>query len=192
MSGPPVQQYIPPSPYSQTQPPPEKKGMTTAAVVILIIVVMIVIGIIALAFIFSLVADIDGDPWEETREFETEVHIEDGGHFRFLLSDSWGDELEVNLTIGLLNGSKFDVYIMDGQQYWNAYGNESTGAFSALFSWNNVSAVRDMVTIESLNDDYFLIVDNVEMSHVPGSAIPEGPVHAEIILEITSRFSNEW
>ncbi|MCJ2541270.1 MAG: hypothetical protein LN414_08380, partial [Candidatus Thermoplasmatota archaeon] len=67
-----------------------------------------------------------------------------------------------------------------------------TGAFSALFSWNNVSAVRDSVTIESLNDDYFLIVDNVEMSHVPGSAIPEGPVHAEIILEITSRFSNEW
>lgn len=192
MSGPPVQQYIPPSPYSQPGPPPEKKGMTTATVVILIIVVMIVIGIIALAFIFSLVSNIDGDPWEETREFETEVHIEDGGHFRFLLSDSWEDELEVDLTIGLLNGSKFDVYIMDGQQYWNAYGNESTGAFSAQISWNNVSAVRDLVTIERLDTDYFLIIDNMEMSHVPGNAKPEGPVHAEVFLEITSKFSSEW
>ncbi len=166
--------------------------MTTATVVILIVVVMVVIGIIALAFIFSLVENIDGDPWEETRDFETEVHIEDGGHFRFLLSDSWEDELEVNLTIGLLNGSKFDVYIMDGQQYWNAYGNQSTGAFSAQFSWNNVSAVRDSVTIERLDADYFIVIDNMEMSHVPGNAKPEGPVHAEVILEITSRFDNVW
>jgi hypothetical protein len=191
MSGPPVQQYVPPSPYSQPSHEARsgKKGPSTALVVILIIVIFVVLGILGMVFLFSLVANLDGEPWENSREFETEVHIEDGGHFRYLLSDAWEDELEVNMTLGLLNGSRFDVYIMDRQQYMNAYGNESTGAFSALFSWQNVSAVRDLVTMERRDVEYYIIIDNMDMAHVPGSATPEGPIHVEMFLEITSRFN---
>jgi len=194
MTDDPVQHYIPPSPYIQPQPhqPPPKKGMSTAAIVILIIVVMVVIGIIAVAVMFAMVSNIGGEPWEETRNFETEVHIEDGGHFRYLLSNTWEDEMVVNFTIGHINGSSYDVYIMDGGQYDNAYGNQSTGAFSAMFSWQDVSNVMGSAVIDSPEGPYYLVVDNVDMSHVPGSATPDGPIHVEVDLDITSRFEDVW
>jgi hypothetical protein len=185
----PVQHYVPQSPYYQTQgqPPPERKGMSTAMGVILIIVVLVVIGILGLAFMYSLVSDL-GDPWEDTRRFQDDVYIKEDGHFRVLLSDSWEDELVVNLTIGLLNGSRYDVYIMNSFQYENAYGNTSTGAFSSLFEWQNVTSVTDSITLEMPQDVVYLVVDNEDMPHVPGSAAPEDTIHVELDLEITSRY----
>ncbi len=162
--------------------------MGTAMVVVLIVVVMIIIGIIAIAIMFTLIADIGGDGWEDTRRFSTDVIIDEGGHFRFLLSDNWESELVVNMSLVRLNGSRYDVYIMDLNQYENAYGNQSTGAFSALAKWQNVTTFADSVSLDDPQDAIYLVIDNVDMPHVPGNAVPVGPVHVEIELEITSRY----
>ena len=52
---------------------------------------------------------------------------------------------------------------------------------------DNQSSV--IINIKGINTGF---IDNKEMSHVPGNAKPEGPIHVEVDLEITSRFSNEW
>ena len=136
MSGLPVQQYVPPSPYPHPPPgQPEKKGTPTAVVIVAIIVVMVVIGIIGVAVMFAMLGDIGGNGWEDSRDFSTDVLIEDGGHFRFLLSDNWEDELVVNMSLRQLNGTRYDVYVMDDNQYENAYGNQSTGSFSTMARW---------------------------------------------------------
>ena len=166
--------------------------MASSTILIIVIIIVVAVVIIGSVVFFAMIANIGGEPWEETRNFETDVHIEEGGHFRYLLSDSWEDEMIMNFTVGLINGSNYDVYIMDAMQYENAYGNQSTGAFSALFSWQDVANAMDFAVIEEPQGPYYLVVDNVEMSHVPGSAIPEGPIHVELELEITSRFDASW
>ncbi len=162
--------------------------MSTAVVVVIIIVVMIVLAIGAFAFMIFIIGDIAGNGWEDTRTFSTDVIIEDGGHFRYLLSDNSEDELVINLSLRQLNGSRYDVYIMDNNQYENAYGNESTGAFSALLRWQNVSTFADSVSLEDPGGPIWMVVDNVQMPHVPGNAVPQGPIHVEMDLEMTSRY----
>jgi hypothetical protein len=190
MSGPPVQQYVPPSSYAQPQPPEGKKGMSPMVIAVIIIVVIVVMGIIAMLAFVSMIASIDGEPWEETDTFESDVYIDEGGHFRYELTDGWSDEFQANITIGSMEGGPFDVYIMTTNEYENAYGNASTGAFSATFKWQNMSSVIDMVLFESLGETYYLVVDNVDMPHVPGNAVPEGPIRVSIELEMTSRFAS--
>ena len=162
--------------------------MSPGATVVLIIVVVLVIGALGLAVIFSLMADLGGDGWEDTRDVSREVLIEEGGHFRLLLSDSWGSQLLVNMSVRQLDGSRFDVYIMDSDQYENAYGNLSSGAFSTLARWQNVSALSDSVSIDDPRGPISLVVDNVDMPLVPGSTVPEGPIEVALDLAITSRY----
>lgn len=188
MSGQPIQQYVPQAPYGPPQRPPEKKGTPTAVIVVIIIVIMVLLAIGFFAFMVFMVGDIAGGGWEDTRTFSTDVLIEDGGHFRYLLSANWEDELIVNLSLRQLNGSRYDVYIMDDNQYENAYGNSSTGAFSTLLKWQNVSTFADSASLEDPGGPIWLVIDNEHMPHVPGNAVPQGPIHVEVDLEITSRY----
>jgi hypothetical protein len=159
----------------------------------IIILVVAIVGVVVVAIIFfSLIGGIGPDPWEETSDFDSDVHIEEDGHFRFLLTENWGDELRINVSILLLNGSQFDVYIMDTNQYENAYGNQSTGAFSSTFKWENVRGINESMTIDSLTSDLYLIIDNIDMPHVPGSATPVGPIHVDVVLETSIRWNTEW
>ena len=162
--------------------------MSPIVIAVIIIVVIIVMGIIAMMVFVSMISSIDGEPWEETDTFEDDVYIDEGGHWRYVLTAGWSVEFQVNITIGSMEGGPFDVYIMTANQYENAYGNASTGAFSATFTWQNVSSVIDMSLIEEPRDMYYLVVDNVDMPHVPGNAVPEGPIQVSIELEMTSRF----
>lgn len=189
----PIQEY-PYPPYSQPQraPPPQKQGMSPGLIVaIVLVVVLVVVGIAAFMF-FSFLSSIQDEPWEDTQDFESDVEIAEGGHFRYTLTQFWQEEMEVNLTVSLLQGASFDVYIMDGDQYENAYGNASTGAFSAVDRWQNVTNVYDIVTYEEVEGPLYLVVDNVRMAHVAGSAHPTGPIHVELELHLVYRSSIEW
>lgn len=183
----------PPPQYPQRSTTGGKPGGTNVAVIVVIVVVivaMLVLG--AIFFLFSFLGGIDGEPWEERVVYETEAHIEDGGHFRYTIAQSWEEEVEVNISVTLLNGTRFDVYIMDEDQYRNAYGNESTGSFASTFSWQNVSVVSDMVVLRDTRSTFYLIVDNVDMPQVPGSTTPEGPISVDIQLVLVYRYGTDW
>jgi hypothetical protein len=187
MSGQPVQQYVPPSPYAPPQPPPERKGVHPAIIIVVVVVAILFVMIIAALLWISAIDNIGSEPWEETDEFEDEVYIDQEGHFRYLLTDDWADEFQVNLTIQSLDGGPFDVYIMTWNQYANAYSNSSSGAFSAMFMWKNVTSVRDIVVIESPMEPLYLVVDNKRMAYVPDDADPEGIIQVRLDLVMILR-----
>jgi len=166
--------------------------MSPGLIVGIVLVVVLVVVAIAVFLFLSFISTIGDESWEDTEDFESDVQIAEGGHFRFVLTEFWQDELEVNLTVSLLAGGRFDVYIMDGDQYENAYGNASTGAFSALARWQNVTNVLDLVTYQDVEGPLYLVVDNVGMDHVPGSARPSGPVHVDVELHLVFRSSVDW
>jgi hypothetical protein len=189
MSGPPVQQYIPPTPYVQPPTVPEKKGFPVGLVIVIVVIIaVVVILFIGAMFFFSVIENIGEEPWEEIGTLDDEVYIDEGGHYWDIVTDGWSDEFQVNITIGSIEGGPFDVYIMTRNQYDNAYGNSSTGAFSALSEWHNVTSVIDIYVDENPTEPLYLVIDNVEMAHVPGNAVPEGVIHVDIEVVIIHRF----
>jgi hypothetical protein len=191
VSGGPVQQYVPP--YGQGPEPPAKKGMSPVMIIVIIIVVIVALLVIAAILFFSFISDIGGEPWEETNTFETEVYVQDGGHYRYALVVGWEDELTVNLSLTQLEGGPYDVYIMDWNQYENAYGNWSTGGFSSIASWQDVTTFSESVTLELPGGrDYYVVIDNAEMDHVPGDTAPDGDIHVDLELVMTSRFDSTF
>jgi hypothetical protein len=189
MTGQPVQQYVPPSPYAPPQPVPEKKGIHPVIIVAAVVICIIVLMFVAMIAFFSAIDDLGGEPWEETEDIEEVVFIDEGGHYWVLLTDGWSDEFQVNLTIESLDGGPFDVYIMDTSQYENAYSNWSTGAFSSTVSWQNVTNVIDLYIEEDPRQQLYLVIDNVETAHVPGNAVPDGII--QVRLELTLIHRNE-
>ncbi len=189
----PVQEYAYP-PYSQSRqaPPAPKQGMSPGLIIAIVLVVVLVVVGIAVALFLSFIGTIQDETWEDTEDFQSDVHIAEGGHFRYVLTEFWQDELEVNMTISSLEGGRFDVYIMDGDQYENAYGNASTGAFSAVARWQNVTNVLDLLAYEDVEGPLYLVVDNARMDHVPGSAHPSGPIHVDVELHLVFRSSVDW
>lgn len=189
MSGPvPYQGPQPYSPYQGLSPPSSKRTSTAAIVIVVVLVIVVIIGI-GIVFMFVMFGSLLDESWDETRDVETDVFIADGGHFRLLLSEDWEEEMEVNLTITILEGGNFDVYVMTEEQYENAYGNRSSGAFSSTLSWHNASIVHDIVTISDIRETYYLVIDNVEMPHVPGNAVPEGPIHVDVEVHLLYRYN---
>ena len=176
----------PHSPYGPGAPPPGAiKPTSGTSTVLIVMLVVILVGAGLFMTFFFFIGSFEGEPWEETTDFETEVFIADEGHFRHFIADSWEERVEVNFNITLSSGGPIDVYIMDQEQYDNTYGNMSTGSFSSTFSWENVSLVSDVIELENTRTEYYLVIDNTDMSFLPDSATPEGPVTLDVEVHIT-------
>ncbi len=175
----------PQSPYGPGVPPPRdmKSSSATNTVLIVLLVVIVLGAVLFMAFFF--ISSWSGEPWEETMDFEQEVFIQEEGHFRHFIADSWEERVEVNFTMTLTGGGPFDIYIMDQEQYDNSYGNMSTGSFSSTFSWQNVTVVHDVIELEDTRTEYYLVIDNTDVSFLPESAKPEGPISMDVELHVT-------
>ncbi len=170
---------------SGVQPPRDTKPSSSINTVLVVLLVVILVGAGLFMAFFLFIGSFGGDPWEENMDFEQEVFIQEEGHFRYFLADPWEERVEVNFTITLTGGGPFDVYIMDQEQYDNSYGNTSTGSFSSTFSWHNVTVVHDVIELENIRTQYFLVVDNTDMSFLPENARPEGPVSMDVEIHVT-------
>lgn len=181
----------PHAPYGSGTPPPRemKPPSTTNTVLVVILVVILVVAGLFVAFFFFMGSFV-GEPWEETMDFDQEVFIQEEGHFRHFIADSWEERVEVNFNITLTGGGPYDVYIMDQEQYDNSYGNLSTGSFSTTFSWENVTVIHDVIELENTRTAYYLVIDNTDMSFLPESAKPEGPISMDVEVHITYLY--EW
>ncbi len=184
--------HRPQSPYGSGDGQPEgsKKGKPTSLIIVAVVLVMIGIAVV-LGFVFFM-SMIGSDSWDEERDFHSDVYIEEGGHFRYVLSESWEERVEVNITISTLEGGSFDLYIMDADQYENAYGNSSTGSFSAIHSFQNVSAQHISLELEDTRTIYYLVIDNSHMPHVPGSTSPVGPISVDADIHVTYFYTGVW
>jgi hypothetical protein len=182
----------PQSPYGPGVPPPRDTKTSSTNTVVIVLLVVIVVGAGLFMAFFFFIGSMGDDTWEENMDFESEVFIAEEGHYRHFISDSWEERVEVNFTVSLTGGGPFDVYIMDQEQYDNSYGNMSTGSFSSTFSWENVSVVHDVVELENTRTMYYLVIDNTEMSFLPDSAQPEGPVSMDVEIHATYFYNMSW
>jgi hypothetical protein len=155
-------------------------------------VVLVMIGIAVVLGFLYFISTIGSDSWEEERDFHSDVYIEEGGHFRYMLSESWEERVEVNITISTLEGGSFDLYIMDADQYENAYGNSSSGSFSSIHSFQNVSAQHVSLELDDPRTIYYLVIDNSHMPHVPGSTSPVGHISVDADIHVTYFYSGVW
>jgi hypothetical protein len=55
-----------------------------------------------------------------------------------------------------------------------------------------VRTFTDSVTFDRPSGDVYLVIDNVDMDHVPSNTTPTGPVHVDLALEVTSRFNVDF
>jgi len=157
--------------------------------VLVVLLVVIMVGAVLLMAFFFFIGSLEGEPWEETTDFDQEVFIQEEGHFRQFIAGSWEERVQVNFTVILTGGGPYDVYIMDQDQYDNSYGNMSTGSFSSTFSWENVTVVHDVIELENTRTEFYLVIDNTDMSFLPESAKTEGPISMDVEVHVTFFYS---
>jgi len=105
-------------PFYQAVPrPPEKRFMNikTNNWIIIIIVIFVVGLLVAGGFLFSVFLSSGWEDYSETTEFSDTVYIADGGHFKYACG-YLGNNDEINVSVSLINGSSFDLYIMNIDQ----------------------------------------------------------------------------
>ncbi|UCE73314.1 MAG: hypothetical protein JSV56_09795 [Methanomassiliicoccales archaeon] len=174
-----------PYPYPYQGPPKTKKflGLPVWAWVIILIVTLVVsCSIVGMISFWSLA------PEDTTETYSTEVIISEGGHFKYTLGFAWEDD-EISLDISSLDGKKFDVYIMDMDQYENAYEtqNASIIAFSAVYSKENVDTVADTAVLPDEGSgfrEYFLVIDNKDTALTPDDAVPDGAITIDVNITL--------
>lgn len=202
MSQPPAQQYpaqqspYPPPVPPYYQPPPEKKDFLGIPkwIWVIIVVIIIILPIIAfslLAFSTSEPSLFSMEPQSDTERFSSHVIIAEGGHFRITLQDFYFDELEVTMNISSKDGKKFDVYIMDWDQYDMAYGllNTSGMAFSAEYSKENINKISETITLSPERwRPFYLVIDNRDTAITPDDAIPSGTLEVDAEITITTAY----
>ena len=128
------------------------------------------------------------DPSSDTQEYETEVIIAEGGHYKYALDWVYYEELEVELEISSSDNKNFDVYIMDNDQYENAYEqNDTIIAFSAYFSKENVTKVDEKVDLPA-RYFYYLVIDNKDTPLTPNDATPDGVITLDVYVKYTSTY----
>ncbi len=154
-----------------------RKGKVPSWVVIIVLVIIVMIALAGF-FISMLFSGLDTGP--DVRRFDDQVLVDDGGHFRHTIMDGWSGPDQVTLNISSITGGRFDVYIMDGDQYENTYGNQSTGAFSAVARYENVTFVDDELELESHQLPFFLVIDNRDYQLTPGDAVPTGVIEVDV------------
>ncbi len=182
----PVQAY----PYQQ---PPAAEGRgpggTTSTTTIVIVILAILIGLAVLAFAFfgSVIQNIEPD--EDVETIHNDVILAVGAHFRQTLADGVWDDVEVALNITSNGSGSFDVYIMDRDQYENAYGPNLTAiAFSAMHSWENVSRVSARVELPQGSRTYYVVIDNRDTALTPNDATPAGTITVDMTVQVITRF----
>ncbi|UCH89926.1 MAG: hypothetical protein JSV49_04585 [Thermoplasmata archaeon] len=176
-------------PYYYMPPPKEKKkgyfGLPIWGwAIIVIIIVIIALSIYAVVSLLPIF-----DPYEETRDFAFDVTIENGGHYRYTLEEYFYEEADIELEVTSELGMRFDVYIMDSDQYNGAYGwdNTSLQSFSSSHAWENVIKVSDSVSIHGIGgESLYLVIDNRDTPITQNDAVPEGllTVHVEGSIEM--------
>jgi hypothetical protein len=145
------------------------------------IAVVIILTLLLLVWAIGTLPTLD-EP-DDPIVFETEVIIADGGHFRHTLIDSWSGRQDVTVTITSLTGGPFDVYIMDVDQYENAYGNDTTGSFSFLFRAENVTQFDFTEELETQEWELIIIVDNTDNPLLAEDATPVGTISVQVRTE---------
>ena len=122
------------------------------------------------------------------------VHIGQGEHYDMGPYYIWGSsDLWVNMTV--TRGSNVDVYIMSGNQYYNAYYPETDGHGGIAFknhSQENVSQANIYLHIEMdsepdmwAEDEIWVIIDNRNVNATPDDASPTGNVRVELEVDWT-------
>jgi hypothetical protein len=120
-------------------------------------------------------------------DYDQNVTIAEGGHFRYALpSSSWQETVAI-LNITSTGGKRFDVYLMDQDQYDNAYTNLTTRAFSATERFENRTAVVEQVELPQDGRTFFLVVDNAANELTPDGAVPSGPITIRLWVHVVQR-----
>lgn len=129
------------------------------------------------------------DDEETTKTFNSEVYIAEGGHFKYTAGYFW-DEIEIILNITLKEGTSFDVYIMDEDQYENAYDNSNTSilAFSTLYAKENITKLDDTIHINEHDNELYIVMDNRNTTITPNDATPTGTIILDVKIKITSKY----
>lgn len=181
--------YMPPPawPYHPPQQKPPERGVLGVPPLVVLIIVLIIVA--AIVGILIMLADLPSGDFEEVvLDFDEEVIVGDGGHFRLdLVSEMWAT-YEVVLNVSSADARAFDIYVMDTNQYSAAYGNQSTGAFSAVERFENVTVLATSFELPSNDRSYVLVVDNRDLDLTPGDAIPQGTLTVQLAVSITERF----
>jgi hypothetical protein len=118
------------------------------------------------------------------------VYIDQGGHYASGPNYIWGKaDLWVNLTV--VSGGDVDLYIMNADQYGNAYP-EGGGAPNAISykpdSVEGVQTVNLHVAFNPEGDIFFeeavyVVVDNRDCAITPDDAVPTGLVRATLEVD---------
>ncbi len=159
---------------------------------VLTILLLLILPTFSIFLLLDSFNDGHRDIWE--REFQ--ASIEDGGHYRFTLeSYSYYDEIKVTFQVTATDyTSRFDVYIMDHDQYWNSYPEENDGkerAFAAQLAWENTTSVSETAILSMKNDQgCYLIIDNHDSSLRSLDAVPTGILEVDIHVDVLLSDSN--
>jgi hypothetical protein len=117
--------------------------------------------------------------------FTDEVIISKGGHFKHRLTDEWDGEVRVELNIESTDGDKFDVYVMDQDQYDAAYDSyREPKVFSTWYRSENTTEAHKKLDLPSRDEAFFLIIDNREFNLTAQDADPIGIVQADVKIVI--------
>jgi len=170
-------QYPPP-------PPPQPQGKTFLGVPLLTaIILLLIVGLIAFAIIAFLLGGLTGGGEDLVQSYDEEVVVGVGGHFRLHLGAGFVSR-RIEVDINSTDGRRFDVYLMDEDQYELVYGNQSTNAFSAVRRFENVSAVMTNLTLPDTDRSYVLVVDNTDNPLLATDAAPTGTVTVELHVRV--------
>lgn len=177
--------------YPQPAPrPPDNRGplglvnWTAGKVVAVVLVLLILFG--GYVLLMVLLGNTSTSP-DVVTDYDQNVTIAEGGHFRYPLPSSGWQTTQVFLNISSSGGKRFDVYVMDSNQYENAYTNLTTRAFSAIERFENRTAVVEQVELPHDGGTYFLVVDNMANELTPDGAVPGGPITIRLWVHVVQR-----
>ncbi len=184
---PPQQHMPPPAPWPYPYPPPpqpQPQGKTFFGIPLLTaIILLLIVGLIAVAIISFLLGGLTGGGEDLVQSHDEDVVVGEGGHFRLDLGAGFvSRRVEVNITSS--DGRRFDVFLMDDDQYELVYGNASTNAFSSVRRFENITAVMTNLTLPDTGRSYVLVVDNVDNPLLATDAVPTGTVTVELHVRV--------
>ncbi len=190
-------------PYAPLKSKKPKKFLGLSAGIWVIIIILFLVFGCAIANIFFY----PGGPYDETHTFSTKVIIAEGGHYRHSIGEYYySDEVKATLDLSSNGGQTFDVYIMNKDQYDNAYGSPNTTgmAFSSLFGWENINRLNDT---SDLTEEYqraddvwgydeygglYLVIDNRDNILTFDDSSPQGTITVNLHIKVKTVSSSSY
>jgi hypothetical protein len=165
-----------------------KKGIPDWGIIVIVVVILVAIIIGGSFMMFIFLDPFEYEP-DEPSVYDSDVMIRDGGHFHYSLSYMYYDMTQIELRVNSTNGQQFDVYILDIDEYSNAYSNDTVMSFSAFRKWENVTELNTNFSIDNIGwRDYYIVIDNRDTQLTPDDAVPDGNLNLHLYLKI----SGEW